>query len=260
MMSKILQDIGSIVSWYSQNVAYFDFAREVVFVIGIIATCVGYVKLISFLTQRKALNKKQEMENDAKMYRDVQSKLKEYVDDYGASLDNLRDIKISLLYIKNYPYELKDDGYSQMLYYYFMSKGHRASGYISSTGLYVMDHIWFFGNSIYYNPKNEKWFVDKKGFSFKGFKELDHKQLVRRIPFANIYGYDFNSDWADAPVFYTKYKYDNWKLYADDLRAVSFDQDHHLAYAVDLTKSKRARRLLTVLGRFKLQLSLILSK
>lgn len=246
--------LKAIVDWYSLNRAYFDFSKEMVFVVGLIPTVIGYVKVLNFLTQRKALIKRQEMENDAKMYREVQSKLKEYVDGYGASLDNLRDIKISLLYIKNYPYELNDDGYNQMLYYYFMSKHHKASGYISSTGLYVMDHVWFFGNCIYYNSKNEKWFEDKKGLSFKGYIELDHEQLVRRIPFANIYGYDFNSYWADGPVFYTKYKYDNWKLYADELRAVTHDKEHHLAHAINLDKNKRTRRFWTVLSRYKLKL------
>lgn len=254
MLTMIMKTLQTIVDWYSQNKVYLDLVKEGVFVVGLVATVIGYFKFFGFLTQRKALNKRQEMENDAKLYKEVKSKLKEHVDGYRASLGNLRDIKIRLMYIKNYPYELNDDGFSQMLYYYFMSKEHDASGYISSTGLSVMEHIWFLDNSIYYNPKNEKWFVDKKGQSFNGYKELKHKQLVRHIPFINIYGYDFNPDWAEEPVFYTKYKYDNWKLYTDELEAVSIDQEYHLAHIVKLNKNKRTRRFLILLKKYKQKL------
>jgi hypothetical protein len=244
---------NNIVTWYAQNKLYFDFTKDVLFGIGVTATIYGYFKFLKFLTQRGTLNKRQEMENDTRTYEEVHKKLKDYVDSYEASLNNQRDIGIRLMYIKNYPYKLENDGFSQMLYYYFMSERHKASGYISTTGIYVMEHLWFFGNSIYYNSKNKKWFIDEKDLSFKKYKELKHKQLVKRIPFANILGYDFNSDWADKgePVFYTKYKYYRWKLFADDLEAVSVDQEYHLAHRVSLKKSKRTKRTKFLLLRLK---------
>jgi hypothetical protein len=236
----------NIVTWYVQYKNYFDFVKDILFAIGIIATFYGYFRFLKFLTQRGALNKRQEMENDTKMYDEVHGKLKVFVDSYNASSEKLRDIGIRLLYIKNYPYKLENDGFSQMLYYYFLTDYHKASGYISSTGLYVMEHLWFWGDAVYYNPKNEKWFTDKKGLSFKKYRQLKHKQLVRRIPFASILGYDFDSDWADKgePVFYTKYKYYKWKLYADDIEAVSIDQEYHLAHKVSLKKSRRKKRII----------------
>jgi len=227
--------------------------KDCVFVVGLIATFYGYFKFVMFLRQRKALNKRQEMENDARLHGEIHEKLKEYVDSYAASQNDMRDIGVRLLYIKNYPYELDNDGFSQMLYYYFMSEGHKATGYISGKGLYVMDYLAIFDNSIYYNSKNEKWFISSSGRSFRGYKELEHKQLVKRIPFANIYGYDFNSDWADKgePVLYTKYKYDKWKLFADDLAAVDIKQEHHLAHKITLRKKKRARKARTLLRRLR---------
>lgn len=241
---KILQDI---VNWYSGHQIYLDFLKDVLFVFGIVATFYGYFKFLKFLTQRGSLNKRQEMENDSRMYKEVNVKLKEFVDSYkDASQKNRRDIGIKLLHIKNYPYKLENDGYSQMLYYYFMSEGHRASGYISTTGLNVMEYLGHFGNAIYYNPRNMKWFIDKEGLKFKKYRQLKHKQLVKRIPFANIVGYDFNSDWADygEPVFYTKYKYYKWKLYADDFEAVTVEEEYHLANKVQLQKGKRKKRLI----------------
>jgi len=252
-----METFQTIVTWYAQHKDYFDFVREIVFAVGLIATFYGYTKLLKYLTQRKALVKRQEMENDAKLYDAIHQKLKERVDSYNATEENPRDIGVRLLYMENYPYKLANDGYDQMLYYYFMSEHHKASGYISGKGLYLMEHIWFYGNNIYYNQNNEKWFIDKKGLSFKKYSELNYKQLVRRIPFANIYGYDFNSDWAfkGEPVFYTKYKYDKWKLYADDLEAVNIDQKYHLASKLHLSKKKRTRRFRSYLKRLNSKVS-----
>ena len=247
-----METFTNIVNWYAQQKNYFDFVKDILFAIGLIATFYGYIKFLKFLTQRGALNKRLEMDNDAKMYKEVQGGLKSFVDSYkDASSKNRRDIAIKLLYIKNYPYKLENDGYSQMLYYYFMSEGHQASGYISSTGLYVMEYLGHFSNAIYYNPKSEKWFIDKEGLKFRKYKQLKHKQLVKRIPFANILGYDFNSDWADynEPVFYTKYKYYKWKLFADDFEAVTVEQEYHLAHKVPLKKSKRKKRVVISLLR-----------
>lgn len=244
--------ITAIVNWYAEHKEYFDFFKDVLFAVGLIATFYGYFKFLKFLTQRGALNKRQEMENDTKMYNEVQGKLKDFVDSYkDASSENRRDIGIRLLYIKNYPYKLENDGYSQMLYYYFMSEYHHASGYVSTTGLYVMEYLGHFNDAIYLNPKNGKWFIDKEGQKFRKYKQLKHKQLVRRIPFANILGYDFNSDWADKgePVFYTKYKYYKWKLYADDFEAVTVEEKYHLASKVHLKKNKRKKRVIKTFFR-----------
>lgn len=242
----------SIVSWYAEHKDYFDFLKDVLFAVGLIATFYGYFKFLKFLTQRGSLNKRQEMENDTRMYNEVHVKLKEFVDSYkDASSKNRRDIAIKLLYIKNYPYKLENDGYSQTLYYYFTSEYHQASGYVSTTGLYVMGYLGHFGNAIYYNRKSEKWFIDKEGLKFRKYKQLKHKQLVKRIPFANVLGYDFNSDWADynEPVFYTKYKYYKWKLYADDFEAVTVEEEYHHANKVHLKKSKRKKRVIKTLFR-----------
>jgi hypothetical protein len=241
------------VNWYVQHQNDIDFVKDIIFAIGVIATFYGYFKVLRFLTQRKMLNKRQEMENDSKLYAEVHDKLKEYVQDFGMTTKNLRDVGIRLLYMKNYPYNLENDGFRFMLYYYFITEHHQPSGYISGKGLYVMEPLWFWSEAVYCNPKNGKWFTGKKSQSFRGYHELKYKQLVKRIPFANILGYDFESDWADKgePVFYTKYPYTDWKLYADDLEAVTIDKAEYPSDRVSLQKSKRAKRVRTLRLRFQ---------
>lgn len=239
--------MNTVINWYVRNKEYINFVKDIVFFLGAGATFYGIYKFLRFLTQRKMLNKRQEMENDSKLYNEIRSKLKDYVDDYGATQEKLRDIGIRLLYMNNYPYKLDDDGYSQMLYYRFFMEGQPPVGYVSGKGIYVMQHLWVFSQSIYHNSKNGKWFIDKKDLSFRNYQELQHKQLVKRLPFANILGYDFDSDWAEKgePVFYTRYKYYKWKLFADELEAISIDDEFQLAHKVSLDKNKRTRRIRT---------------
>ncbi len=247
-----METFNNIVSRYVQHKDYIDFVKDVIFAIGVIASFYGYFKFLKFLTQRRTLYKRQEMENDTKIYGEIRDKLKEYVEDYGATPTNLRDTGIRLLYMKNYPYNLDNDGFKFMLYYYFMTEHHKPSGYISGKGLYVLDYIRYFSDSIYINPKNGKWFIDKEGQSFKKYKELEHAQLLKRIPFTNIFGYDFNSDWAEGePVFYTKYRYNHWKLFANDLEAVTQNNGEYPLDRVSLQKNKRARKFRTLFRKSK---------
>lgn len=236
-----MEAFRTITSFYSRHRDYIDFIKEVIYFVALVY---GYIRFLIFLRHRETLNKIQEMRNDLEIYEDIKKELKEFVDSYEANSKKLRDIGIRLLYIKNYPYKLEKDGYKQMLYYYFLTENHKATGYITSKGLYVMEHLWYYSNSIYYNSQNCKWFVDKKDRKHKNYIELKHKQLVKRIPFTNIYGYDFNCDWSEKgePVFYTKYKYSDFKLFAEDMEAVSIDQENHLAYKVSLNKNKMTRR------------------
>ena len=242
-----MQTFRETVHWYVQHKNDIDFIKDIIFAIGLIATFYGYYKILRLLTQRKLLNKRQEMEYDSKLYTEIKDKLKEYIEEFDMAPKNLRDVGIRLLYIKNYPYNLDNDGFPFMLYYYFITERHQPSGYISGKGIYVMEYLWSWGGAVYYNGDNGKWFTAKKGLTFKGYQELPNKQLVKRIPFANILGYDFNSDWADKgePVFYTRYRYTDARLYADELDAVSNDNGEYPLDRVSLQESKRAKRIRT---------------
>lgn len=74
-----------------------------------------------------------------------------------------------------------------------------------------------------------------------------------RIPFANIFGYDFDSDWSDKgePVFYTKYKYTDWRLFADDMEALTLKNGEYPYNRFSLRKSKRTRRTRSFFRRSK---------
>ena len=98
-----------VLNWYTHNKDYIDLSKDIVFVVGAVATFVSFYQFIKFLIERKTLNKRQEMDNDARLYQEVHSKLKAYVDSYEVTQENLRDIGIRLLYIKNYPYKLDNE-------------------------------------------------------------------------------------------------------------------------------------------------------
>jgi len=234
-----------VLNWYTQNKDYIDLSKDIVFVVGAVATFVGFYQFIKFLIERKILNKRQEMDNDARLYREIYSKLKAYVDSYEVTQEKLRDMGIRLLYIKNYPYKLDNDGFRQELFYYVFDAGHKANGYISGKGIYILNFLRYFDNCVYVNPKNGKWFIDEKGRSFRKYKALKYEHLLMRIPFANIFGYDFDSDWSDKgePVFYTKYKYTDWRLFADDMEALTLKNGEYPYNRFSLRKSKRTRRI-----------------
>lgn len=245
--------MNEVVNWYVQHKDLIDLIKDVVFVIGATATFVGFYQLIKLLFQRKMLNKRQEMDNDARLYKETHEEIREYVKSYNLDPSNLRDVGIILLYMKNYPYKLDKDGFRQMLYYHFFTQIHQADGYMSGKGLYVVDFLYMYSESIYYNEVNQKWFIHKAGHKFRNYKELSYRHLVKRIPFANIYGYDFNSDWAEKnePVFYTKYIYNDWRLFADDLEALTWQDGEYTSDRLSLRKHKRARRVRSFLLRKK---------
>ena len=240
--------MNEVVNWYVQHRDYIDLIKDIVFTVGATATFVGFYQLIKFLLQRKTLNKRQEMDNDARLYSEIHDKLREFVEGYGLEYkDHLRDINVILLYIKNYPNNFDNDGFRHNLYYYIFDRGHKPSGYISSNGLYVVDFLRQTNHSIYYNFKNGKWFISTEKHKFRKYEELKLQHLVKRIPFANILGYDFHSDWADyqEPLLYTKYKYTSWKLFANELEALTWKDGEYSTNRLTLQKSKRARRIRT---------------
>lgn len=240
-----MEYIDKIVNWYIQNKNQIDLVKDVIFVLGSLVTLAGVYQLMKLLFQRKMLNKRQEMDNDARLYNETHKEIREYVKSYDLDPSNLRDVGIILLYMKNYPYKLDDDGFRQMLYYHFFTQIHQPSGYMSGKGLYVVDFLYMSSESIYYNERNQKWFIHRTGRKFRNYEELSCRHLVKRIPFANIYGYDFNSDWAEKnePVFYTRYVYNDWRLFADDLEALTWQNGEYTSDRLSLQKHKQARRI-----------------
>lgn len=240
--------MNEIVNWYVENRDYIDLAKDLVFVIGAIATFVGFYQFIKFLLQRTTLNKRQEMDNDARLYSEVHDRLREYVEGYDLEYkSHLRDINVILLHIKNYPNNFDSDGFRHNLYYYIFDRGHKPSGYITSNGLYVVDFLRQGNQSIYYNFKNGRWFISGENRKFRKYDELKLQHLVKRIPFANILGYDFHSDWADygEPLLYTKYKYTSWKLFADEFEALTWKDGEYSSNRLTLQQNKRAKRIST---------------
>ena len=238
-------NMDTAINWYIRNKDYINFAKDLLSIFGIIMAIVGFSSWIKMLFRKKLADKRMEMNTDMKTYSEFQEKLKTYIDDFELSPNNMLDVGIRLLYMKNYPYNLEDDGYKQCLYYYFFTDRHGLSGYISNKGVYIVDWVRYMENSIYYNPKNRRWFVAKKDKKRKRYIELKQEYMIKRIPFSNIYGYDFESDWSEKgePVLYTKYKYTNWQLYGEEIVALNRGDGKYDPDRIFLKKSKRAKRI-----------------
>lgn len=253
-----MEFFNQIIQWHVEHQPAINLFKDVVFLIGVVVTFYGYGKIAKYFAVRNTQRKRLEMEYDAELSRKIKPKLTDYVNDYKASPTNLRDIGIRLLYIKNYPYNLNNDGYRFMLHYYFMTARHNASGYVTGKAIYIVDHLKFMSQSIYFNEKNDKWFIRDKGHTYRGYAELAHTDLLKQIPFANMYGCDFESEWAEKgePVFYTKYKYNDWRLFGDDLQAITQQDGGYPRNILDLKKNKRAKKIGTWLISKKLLVKL----
>lgn len=233
-----------VLVWYKNNLDYINLIKDIISAIGTIGIFLSIYKFIQFLTNRKILDKRQEVDNDARSYREIHPQLSNYINTRYQGKP--KDFKIQLLYIRNYPYNIENDGYNYYLFYYLPTSNHKPCGYISGKGIYILYPIGF-SNSIYKHNRNNTWFIDKKGLLFKNYEELNYTCLRLRIPFAHIFGSDFNSDISEGePVFYTKYKYGDWKLFADDIEALTLDSNCTYSYCptpTSLRKSKKKRHI-----------------
>ncbi|GEM_PF-5405636 len=234
-----------IIDLYLRNKNLIEMLKDV----GVI---VGAWRFIKYVAHKRMSDKWREMQNDLAVYKGMGDKLKEYVDGLGATTSpRLHDIYVCLMYIGNYPYDINDDGYRLSLFYRLSrspaSNGkHIPLGYISGKGLYVYSL-----SNIYYNQKNGRWFCSSHSDRMrKGYEKLDDYLLVMRIPFANILGYDFDSDISvnGEPVVYTRYRSSYLRLYADDVRFVKLDDNGRRVDSIESKKSKRAGK---IRGRIK---------
>ena len=233
-----------IIDWYIQNVIAINLVKDVVFFISAISIVVGaYHILIAFSLSKI---KCREMENDKKKYLDIREKLSEYVNRSGENEIKNHDIEVKLLKIKNYPHNLSKDGYGKSLFCYRQTPAHEITGYISSSGIFLIYGIYYMEGSIYYDAIREKWFLSKGGEKHRKYIELKDKYLIVKIPFSNIVGYNFDSDWGEerVPIFYTKYKYNNWKLFANELVAVNQKDGKYPYDVINLRKQKMAKHMI----------------
>ncbi|MDA7982613.1 MAG: hypothetical protein MPJ79_00565 [Alphaproteobacteria bacterium] len=201
---------------------------------GLVTLIIGLIVLYRYISGlRKKIFKSpsQKMAHDLEKRRSISDPLAQYVRD-GSRY-------ICFEYCKNYPYVKKDDSFRHSL----RVKGgeDHLHGYIDKTGVNFIETDWFHrsvyldkGGIFFYAPKNK---------IFKNFREIPDISTVRLLPFRNIVKYDFRKHEMDEPVFYTRYKYDNWKkLYDDKLEICHRGGARNLVFICELKQRNWMRR------------------
>lgn len=193
-----------VLNLYLEYGDWINLAKDAVFFFG----AIGIVK---YLFNRRFEVKSNEIKDNLKARDNIEDKLNEYVFE---KYRNGVDVAVRCVYWKNYPWNLGDDGYKHLLFVRADDERTLPSGWIDNTGINFEEPLSFFGNSIYVD-KNGIFFIAKKESRFEGFKELAGKRLVMRLPFFNIVNFDFKTRIEYEPIFYIKYRYDDFnKLYS----------------------------------------------
>lgn len=238
-----------MLEWYCSNETLVNFIIDIITIVGFITAIYAICDIIKYLRTRKMQNKINEMQRDEQTSHTLSRELEKYIGSGG------HDYGVRLVFYKNYPYKLDDDGFRKYSYWYKFSEKHVPSGYISNTDVAIIEEVSFCGDRIYYNEKTHKWFIDGSNKQFKKYLELPYDMIIYRLPFQNILGYRFgSSDWTDKhePVFFTKYKYNSWKLFGDNMTAVLRCQYGGFPSSqLILSKTKRIKRYKVLFHKMK---------
>lgn len=201
MIDRILSDIASLVVIAGAGPIFF------------------WLKNHSFEKKRK------EIRENLVMRDDIRDKLRNHADGYDRSTP--RDMGIRLVYWKNYPWNLDDDGYKQILYYNtnLNKKLSHDTEFLNNIGILVEEHIWYVNKSLYLG-KFGTYIIDRSGQNIAGFLEIKQKvKLVKTLRYKYIINWDFEEKIGYEPIFYTKYTYTNQKLYDEDFLVQNYDDD-----------------------------------
>jgi hypothetical protein len=198
--------MDKILSFYLCSKDWIDLIKDIVFFF-------GAVTLVKYLWNKKFKDQSQNIENDLAKRKSIEDQLNKYVYE---KYKNKVGIGIRFIYWKNYPNKLNNDAFPYELFIYPRESNVLPSGYINNTGISFVERLWCFSQSAYVD-KNGFFFFDSKNQKIKGFKEFQNSELVRQIPFNHIVNFDFREFIEYEPLFYTKYQYNNWKLYDDRL-------------------------------------------
>jgi len=207
---------------------FLEIINSVSLYIAIIANVIviiGAVPIFIWLKNLSLERKKKEINDNLNIRKNIQQKLRDHADGYDRSKPH--DIGIRLVYWKNYPWKLDDDGYKQLLYYdtNLDKRLNHGTEFLINTGILVDEHIWFFGNSLYLGNFGT-FIIDKSGQKIIGFREVKQKiKLVTTLKYKYIINWDFEDKIEYEPVFYIKYKYTKKKLFENQFFAQNCDDD-----------------------------------
>lgn len=164
---------------------------------------------------------KLEISENLKIKQKIRNDLMEHVNQYNGT--NYFNIGLRIVQYRSYPFPLIDDGYKLILY---KNKSlYLEEEFLTKTGILVEETIGSGINnnfSLYLDSGNHGMFIiDESNKIIKGFYEVSGKiKFVRTLKYKNIVNWDFNanSKIEYEPVIYTRYKYNNKKLYEKEIK------------------------------------------
>ena len=195
---------------------YNNYIKDSIEILKDIAFVISIFPIVIVVRKYLFNKKKEEIANNLKIRKEIQKKLLEYANGYDRSTPH--PIGIRLVHWKNYPWKLEDDGYKQILYYDVdMDKFCQPqANFLSNTGILIESALWHFSKSVYLG-KYDIYIIDKKGKKIRGFQEIEQDtKLVHTLKYKHIINWDFEEKIEYEPVFYTRYKYSNKKLFEND--------------------------------------------
>lgn len=205
-----------MIEFYYNNIKnIIDIIQDIVFIIGIFP-------IIVFVKNYLFNKKKEEIAGNLQIRKDIKEKLLEHANEYDRS--SPKSVGIRLVHWKNYPWKLNNDGYKQILYYDVnMDKiCHPRENFLSNTGILIEEDLGWFGKTVY-KGKYGVYFIAKKDKIFRGFEEIKQDiKLVYTLKYKHIINWDFEEKIEYEPVFYTRYKYNNQKLYENEFIVTNF--------------------------------------
>lgn len=164
------------------------------------------------LFSRKFNSVAEKIKKNLELREKLEIQLSDYIRD---NFPGTGDVGIRFIYWKNYPWNIDQDAYKFLLHI-----NDRTSppfyGWIDNTGVSFEEHIWFYGKSVYVDERGI-YFISKVGENNKGFVEYRNARIIKKIPFDNIVNFDFRERVEYEPIFYTRYKYDNKRIWDDEI-------------------------------------------
>lgn len=191
----------TILSWYKDNEALINLIKDIVYFLGAFT-------LFKYLWSWNFNRKTEKIESNLKFRERIEIALDDYVIEQNRS--NIKDIGIRFVYWKNYPWNLKNDGYKHFLNVQYHNNQLLASSWIDNTGIYFQEHLCWGSSSVYIDAIGIFFFAPKSRV-YEGFEEHKNKRLVVHLPFTNIVNFDFREKIEYEPVFYIKHPYSKYK-------------------------------------------------
>ncbi len=214
------------------------FLQNASFLIGLGFSILKFRPIIEYFRNKAFSSSVDRIKSDLEYRSLIESKLGKYV--LEKHENGIKGAGIRFVYWKNYPSKLENDAYKHNLWAEYDDTRLIYSSWINNTGLYFQESLWYTSTSAYVDDKGI-FFFDKPSKGYKGFTEHKNKCLVFHLPFSNIVNFDFEEIIEYEPVFYIKFKYNDFKNLYDPIYILRNRMDDNY-FRLELDSSKEIKK------------------